>query len=383
MRVLVAPDAVADVAAADDGDPPRALGAVDVAAHLVQGWAAARPADELVVLPQSTGSAGVLDVLAATLGGDREVAVARDAWGEATPSSWLRLGVTGYLDAAPLLGDPAAADAERLATAGSSAGVGDLLLAAVRAGARRVVVCVGQVGTHDAGVGALRAIAGDAEASSTAEQLRAAAEAMRGVEIVVAAATDLPLVGLSGAGAALAGRPGLDATRAQAIELDLAGIVAQIEAGAVRQRSLLGADASAERRLSRRPGAGAGGGVAFALAAMGARVLNGADVIAVETGLREASAAVDLVLTATTRLDGAALAIGVPGAVGSAAAAALVPGVAVATSVVLGRRELSGTGLAAVYPLTDPAAPGQPAARADLPTALSRRASRVATTWSR
>ena len=359
------------------------MSAVDVAAHLARGWTQARGADTITAHPMSDGGAGFLESLAATIGGEQEAALARDPWGAEVPTGWLRVGDTGYVETAAVLGDPRGRQAHRLATEGSSAGVGDLVLAAVRAGVRRIVVGVGAGGTHDAGVGALHALAGAAVDTPVEDALAAAAAALTGVEVIVAAAVSEPLVGLSGAGAALAGRPGMDAASAQARELVLAPVVARIEAAAPAPRSLLAGDTHQQARPSRRPHAGAAGGVAFALGCAGARLLGGADVVAVETGLRAAVERSELVLTAATRIDGAALDGGVPGSVGRLALAALVPAVAVAPTVLVSRRDISGTGLEATYPLTDPPGAGRVAPSTDLPIALSQRASRVATTWSR
>jgi len=378
VQLLMAPDRIGGT----PDETVAAASAVDVAAHLAHGWTHARPDDEITAHPMTDGSTGFLETLAATLGGEQEAVLARDPWGVEVPTTWLRVGRSAYVEAATLLGDPWGADAARLAAQGSSAGIGDVLLAAVRSGVRRIVLGVGASGTHDAGLGALRALAGAAHDTPADAVLRAAVEVLRDVEVVVAAATLQPLVGLSGAGAALAGRPGIDAAAAQARELELAGPVATIESAYRARPSLLTGEAAKEVRGSRRPHTGAGGGVAFALACAGARVLPGADVVAVETDLATAIAQVDLVLTAGGVLDGGAL-DGVPGTVGRAALAALVPAVALAPTVRLSRRELSGTGLEAIYPLTDPPAPGRAAPSVDLATALSQRASRVARTWSR
>lgn len=373
MRVLLAPDTV------EQGD---AVGAAAAAQALAHGWSAARPDDELVTHPLSAGGRGLLEALQASVGGEQEVAVVRDAWGEPVPATWLRAGRTGYVEAAPLLGEPSSAEAARLATGGSSAGVGELLLAVLRSPVTRVVVGLGEVGVHDAGLGALHALAGTEPGADLGEVVARAAAAVRGVELVVAAGVDRPLLGLSGAGAALADRPGIDAALAQQRELALASEVARVEAAAVRPMSLLGASGT-ERRGARRSHSGAGGGVAFALSSLGARLLPGADVVVAETGVEAAVEATDIVLTACSVLDGDALAIGVPGAVGRVAGRALVPAVGVAPQVRLGRRELAGTGLEAVYPLTDPPPPGQPPREVSLVDALSQRASRVARTWSR
>lgn len=379
MHVLLAPDHIEP----PRGEPGEAMDAVDVAAALARGWAQARPGDSIVAHPMSDGGAGFLDVLAATIGGEREVVLARDPRGVRMPVTWLRVGASAYVETAPVLGDPWGPDAATLAEEGSSAGVGDVILAAARAGVRRIVVGVPHGATHDAGLGMLHALADAEEQAPVAEVIAAAAATLERVEVIVAAATSEPLVGLSGAGAALAERPGIDAAAAQHRELALAGVVARIESAAPAPRSLLAGGGAKQVRPSRRPRAGAGGGVGFALGCIGARVLAGADVVAIETGFGDAVHGVELVLTAAGILDGGALDGGVPGSVGHHALAALVPAVAVAPVVLVSRRDLSGTGLEAVYPVSDPPRPGRPSAPMPLPEALSQRASRVATTWSR
>ncbi|MFV0253993.1 MAG: glycerate kinase [Beutenbergiaceae bacterium] len=379
MRVLIAPDFVDWSTGGAQADT---VGALDVAAALAAGWAQARPEDLIAVHPMSTGGGGMAEVIRASVGGELDAVVVTDAMGTAAPGSWLRIGHTIYLEAGPLLGSPGGPHAAALASAGSSAGLGDLLLAAVAAGASKIVLGLPQVGSHDAGIGMLRALAARRGTGTGIQQVVADARAeLAGVDLLVAAGTDTALVGLSGAGAGLAQRPGLDAAAAQRIEQRLAAQIAAIDAAAPEASLLPTPDQS--RRLSRRPYSGAGGGVAFALSAVGARVMPAAEVVASETGLARAIADADLILTACHALDGDALALGVPGVVGRLAQAELVPAVALGVEVLLSRRELSGTGLDAYYPVLDPQPAGSSGAAVDCATALSARAGRVARTWSR
>lgn len=362
----------------------RTVPAPEVAEALARGWSAARPLDEQVRRPLSTGDGGLVQAALGAFGGDPEVALLSGPLGERVPVAWWTDGETAYLDTGALLGPATSAEARRLAVDGSSAGAGELILAALAAGCRRVVVGVGRSGAHDGGVGALRVLA-DADGSTALPLVVERARArLRGVDVVVAAASDRPLVGLSGSGAALAGRPGIDAALAQQVEQTILPAVAQIEAATRRPVSLLAPSVPqhGQQRGSRRPSSGAGGGLAFALEAVGARVVTGADLVADDVGLAPQIVAADVVLVACTTLDGEALELGVPGAVGRLAVEQMVPVVAVAVDVRLSRRELAGTGVEAVYPITDPPSPGAPAPTADLET-LSRRASRVARTWSR
>ena len=375
MHVLIAPDRL-DL----EG---RIVSAPEIAAALASGWSAARALDEVVLRPLSTGDGGLVQAAVSAFGGDPEPALLSGPLGERVPITWWTDGDAAYLDGAALLGPPTSPAARDLAVHGSSAGVGELILTAVAAGCRRIVVGVGDSGTHDGGVGALRALAGG-DVASLPEVMERARTRLHGVDVVVAAATDRPLVGLSGSGAALAGRPGINPGLAQEVEQSILGAVAQIEAATQRPTSLLAPSVPqhGQQRGSRRPRSGAGGGLAFALEAIGARLRNGADLIADATALPRDIGDADVVLTAATTLDGTAMELGVPGAVGRLAMERMVPVVALGVDVRLSRRELAGTGVEAVYPLHDQPSPGTPVPVADL-DALSRRASRVARTWSR
>lgn len=381
MRVLLAPDGMS--AGADVLGPPR------VAAALAAGWRAARPADDLRLLPLGATGPDLVASLHAVRGGELIAVVVPDPDGADAPATWLRDEAgTAYLDVGAVLGDATGDDAARLAAHGSSAGAGELLAEVVRSGARRVVVGVGPVGVHDAGRGALDALAtllpvgergGDVPATVRALRAR-----LRDVDLLVAAGTETPLVGLHGAGALLSRRSGIDPAAAQRVEQQVADHVARLDEVLADAGSSLLVSGD-QRRGSRRPHSGAGGGLALLLAALGARVLPGAAVVAELTDAGPAVDGVDLVLTGTAVLDGAALADGVPAVVGRHALRTGVPVVALGNEVLISRREIAGTGLTAVYPVRDPAPPGRPAAIAPggLEEALADRSARVARTWSR
>src|SRR5699024_10688748 len=136
-----------------------------------------------------------------------------------------------------------------------------------------------------------------------------------------------------------------------------------------------------------RPHTGAGGGVAFALALLGARLLPGALVVAEQVGLRSLLAGADLVLTGTAILDADAMHEGVVATVGETASNHALAVVALAREVYVNRRELAGIGISAAYPLVDrPLVPGGPDDHSgpdDPVTALATRGYWVMRNWSR
>ncbi|WP_448060996.1 glycerate kinase [Cellulomonas hominis] len=404
MHVLLAPDRF---------DP--SLPASEAARALALGWADARPADTVAAVPLGDGGPGFGDSVRAALGGELLAVDVRGPLGGLVPGAVLVVRgpagrVTAYVDSghatAPGLLPGGVADVGRT----SSAGVGRLLRAALDTGATRVVVGVGQGVTHDAGAGLLAELAGAEPGSALDRGGLALAEVgsedlgllgpvvreLRRIDLVAAVDVDLPLLGLHGASSDLAEHRGGDPGAAQELEralghfahvvgrvLDGAGVPGGTGApgGAGRVDLLAGARGSGPRQAAL-PGAGAGGGIGYALALLGARLLPGAAVLADATGLAAQVEQADVVVTGTTTLDWRTLHGGVVGTVAGLALPLSVPTVALGVDVRVGRREWGAEGVAAVYVLTDDAAAAQ-RWPADPAGVLRARAARVASTWSR
>ena len=138
-----------------------------------------------------------MDVLLERLGGELVTLIASDPLGRPVEASFALVagGDTALVEVAQASGLALVAPAERDAEAASSAGTGELVAAAIGAGARRVLVAAGGSATTDGGLGALGAIE--------------AAGGLRGARIVVlcdvrtpfelAAATFAPQKGADGA----------------------------------------------------------------------------------------------------------------------------------------------------------------------------------------
>lgn len=370
----------------------------DIAARaLAGGWARAKPDDEVIIHPHSDGSTGFLDVvpgsteiLTVTAGASsRPVSIVRQ---EQDGKPWHT--VYCHTDSFTADGEVSMGDV----IAGSSAPIGEVLAAAVSQGAQRIVVGTGHTPWHDAGAGLLTELASslglpgadggvrDGEgtiAAELADLVGPLREKLAPVSIVVASAREVPLRGLHGAGAELAELPLISAAEAQHIETLTAPFVNAVESRAKEfaSRSLLGAD---ETLLSRRAYAGAGGGVAFILSALGARVYPGAWVTGEETGLNAAIASADLVVTGAEVIAGQELGEGVVADAAARAGVHAIPVVAVGGRVDASRRQLFKVGIHASYPVIDTPA-GRPQLTAPVVTeaALVARGERLARTWSR
>lgn len=376
MRVLVAPDCFTG-----------SLTARQAARAVAEGWRRAAPADELQECPLSDGGPGFVDVLHQVLGGDLEAVTVRGPLGDPVPAAVLVVtgpdGVpTGYVESAQACGLHLVPGDRRNPGVTTTAGVGELLVAARATGVRRVVVGVGGSGTNDGGAGLLGALAGLDRLTGGGEALRglepgdlagldAVRDDWRGVEVVVASDVDVPLLGLAGASAGFAAQKGATPEQAQALERCLGDFAA----AAV---GTLGLD----RKLTAAPGAGAGGGLGFGLMLLGATRVPGAQAVLDAVGLADRLRRSDLVVTGEGSFDWQSLRGKVVAGVAREALATGTPVVVIAGQVLLGRRESLGIGVQSAYAVAE--TPAQvTAALADPVGTLVARAERVARTWSR
>jgi glycerate kinase len=132
--------------------------APEVAAAIASGLRdAGRAAEEL---PVADGGEGTMDVLLAALGGKRHTVEASDPLGRPLQATFALIedGRVGVVETAQASGLGLVEEAERDAWAASTRGTGELIAAAVEAGAERVIVTVGGSATTDGGAGALEAL---------------------------------------------------------------------------------------------------------------------------------------------------------------------------------------------------------------------------------
>jgi glycerate 2-kinase len=361
MRVLVAPDKFAGT-----------LTAVEAAEAIANGWARHAPADELDLAPMSDGGPGFVDVLHAALGGDLLAVTVRGPLGDPVPAAVLSIGATAYVESAQACGlHLTGGDGAERAT---TYGVGELLLAALGTGASTVVVGLGGSGTNDGGAGLLAALgatsphpldAGAVGLEGIGEvDLVAARAALDGVRLLAASDVESPLTGLFGATKTFGPQKGIPEERLPVVD------------GWLEQWASV-----VDRRLALEKGAGAAGGLGFALLALGATREPGIELVVEAVGLRERARAADLVLTGEGAFDFSSRSGKVPYGVAAVAEASLRPCVALAGQVLVGSREMRALGVESAYALVDLV--GRERAFADPAGALSEMAERVARTWSR
>jgi glycerate kinase len=333
--------------------PPRAVcapdklrGALDAPGAAAALAAGARAAGwDAVEHPLADGGEGTLDVLLAARGGERIAVQALDALGRPCAAE---IGVladgTAVVETASAIGLAQLEPAERDPLRASSAGAAPLVRAALDAGARRIVLCLGGSASVDGGLGLLAGLGAavrDADgrplAGTGADLDRVAVlerggldERLDGVELVVAADVTSPLTGPQGAAPVFGPQKG--ATPA---------MVKRLDAGLARLAPLLGDAAAVE-------GAGAAGGLGAACAWLGAAVVPGAGLVIAETGLPALLDGAALCLTAEGRIDASTLAGKTVARVVEASVAAGVPCVAIGGALGPGNDGLYALGARAV-----------------------------------
>jgi glycerate kinase len=298
VRVLVAPDKFKGT-----------LTAPQAAAAIAGGWRRVRPADDVEELPMADGGDGTMDVVLSALGGERHRVSVSGPLGDPVDAAF---GIVPRGRDRMAVVETAAASGLRLLGAGrrdplraSTAGTGELIVAACRRDVDEVLVCVGGSATTDGGAGMAQALGislTDADRRPIrrggAGLLDLAAIDVRGLDRAVASArfvaavdVDNPLTGPHGAAAVYAPQKG--ATREDVVVLDRA--LSHLAAVVVRD---LGVD------VRDFPGAGAAGGLGAGLVAfLGARLRRGAEVVMGALAFDERLLAADLVLTGEGRFD--------------------------------------------------------------------------------
>lgn len=361
-HVLVAPDKF-----------KGSLSAAEVANAVLTGLRRVVPDVPVRALPVADGGDGT--VAAAVAAGFSRVDVpARGPTGRRVTASFALSGATAVVELAEASGLHRLPDGVPAPLTASSAGTGDVLAAAVRAGARRVVLGLGGSACTDGGAGLLSALGARLLDGSGAElppggavlrdlarlDLSGLEPSLSEVDVVLACDVDNPLLGPQGAAAVYGPQKG---ARPAAVRI--------LEDGLRRWAEVVGGDPAA-------PGAGAAGGVGFAaLTVLGASMRPGVEVLTELLGFDEAARGARLVITGEGRLDAQTLRGKAPAGV---AARVAVPVVAVAGQCVLTAAQLRRSGFAAVYALTD-VEPDPARCLADARPLLTTVSARLAEDW--
>jgi glycerate kinase len=351
VHVLIAPDCYGD-----------SLTAVEAAEAIAHGWRRGRPDDELTLAPQSDGGPGFVGVLASRLGKVQTLRVSGPLSAEVSADWALDPAPprTAYIECAQacglhLLGGPPTV---QTALAAHSRGVGQLIAAAVEAGAGRIVVGLGGSSCTDGGRGMIEELGG----------LAAGRKLLADVELIAATDVEHPLLGPMGAAAVFGPQKGADPDTVRVLEQRLSDWAVEL-------------NAAAGRAVSDEAGAGAAGGLGAGLLALGGRRESGAAIIAEHTRLADDVAAAELVITGEGRFDDQSLHGKVVSALAAGARSRGIPVLVLAGQVTLDEATLADAGIAAAHSITDHAGSVQLAIE-DAANQLEGLAQVTAATWA-
>ncbi|GBL53131.1 glycerate kinase [Pseudomonas citronellolis] len=373
MKLVIAPDSFKE-----------SLSAPEVAAAIARGWSRARPLDEILLRPMADGGEGTVDAVLAATGGERRECAVRGPLGAPVQAHW------GWLEEGAAVIEMAAASGLhwvapelRDVTRTTSYGTGELIRAALEAGARKIILGLGGSATNDGGMGLLQALGvrfldergeplgdgGAALAGLHAIDLAGLDPRLAGVEVEVAADVNNPLCGEQGASAVFGPQKGASPEQ-----------VRQLDAALARYAEVAARTLGQDHSLF--PGVGAAGGLGFAARAfLKARFRPGVELVAEVSGLAEALQGAGLAITGEGRLDEQSLHGKTPIGVARLAHVAGVPLIALAGSLGQGYGRLHEAGIAAAFSLV-PGPISLADAMAGAAGELEARAEELARLWS-
>lgn len=326
------------------------LTAVQVAERVTAGLRRVAPGVRVETLPVADGGDGTV-AAAVAAGFERREARVTGPLGQTVTAAYAVRGTTAVVEMAEASGLqhlPVGVFAPLTAT---TYGSGELLLAALGAGARTIVFGVGGSATTDGGAGMLAALGarfldadgkpvgpgGGGLAGLATADLSGLDPRLGEVDLVLASDVDNPLTGPKGA-------PEVYGRQKGATEDD----IAVLDAALVHYASVLGPE------QAELPGAGAAGGIGYgALVALGARFRPGIEVMLDVLGFASALARATLVVTGEGSLDEQTLHGKAPAGVAAAARAAGIEVVAVCGRLALAPEALGHAGIRRAYALTE------------------------------
>lgn len=264
--------------------------AADVASSI--GHACWELGHDCVEMPMADGGEGLIEVL----GGANRTTTVTGPLGTPVEADWRLTGHTAIIEMARASGLELAGGAEGNDPMNATTrGTGELIDAAITAGAKRIIVGLGGSATTDGGLGALQALRSPTRLAA--------------IELEVACDVATPFTE-----AATVFGPQKGATPAQ-----IKMLTARLEQLADRYRTELGVD------VHDIPGSGAAGGIGGLLAALGGRLVRGFELVADELDLYDSLGGAGLVITGEGHLDAQSFDGKVVGGVAEIAAQSDVP----------------------------------------------------------
>lgn len=349
MKIVVAPQAL-----------KGSLDAPDVGAVIATALAQALPTAEIIVLPVADGGEGTTRALVTATAGRLLTSEVTEPLGARVTATWGILGEGAGAHAGAAVIEMAAAAGlalispdQRDPLRATTRGVGELLLHALDAGCRDIILGIGGSATNDGGAGMAQALGArllDAEgrelAAGGAALARLARIEIQGMDlrlaethILVASDVTNPLYGPQGASAVYGPQKGADVA-----------MVAQLDAALTHFAAIIQRDLGLD--IARTPGAGAAGGLGAGLLAFTQATLTpGAPLVLETVRFAEIVQGAKLVIVAEGRLDEQTSYGKIVAAVAKAAHRANARTLALVGSIAVDDAALARLGIDAALPL--------------------------------
>jgi glycerate 2-kinase len=347
MRVVIAPDSLKE-----------SLCAADAAQAVADGVRRACPEADVVLTPIADGGEGTVAAMVAATDGREHLADVTDPLGRPIRATWGLCGDgrTAVVEMARASGLELLTPPERDPMRTSTRGTGELIAAALDAGARRIVVGIGGSATVDGGTGMAAALGVrflDATGAEIADcrggRLADIADVdiagrdarLAGCDIAVACDVTNPLTGPEGAARIYGPQKGASPEQVEELERGLANLSRAVARA-------LGVE------VNDLPGAGAAGGLGAGLVAFfGARLQSGVATVLDAVDLRGKLTGADLVITAEGRVDAQSAFGKAPAGVAALAAELGVPCIVLAGSLGPGFEALYSHGVCGIFSILD------------------------------
>ncbi|WP_348749631.1 glycerate kinase [Pseudomonas rhodesiae] len=373
MKIIIAPDSFKD-----------SLSAAGVGQAIAEGLAQVWPDAQMIQCPMADGGEGTVDAVLAACHGELRRQTVRGPLGAPVQArwGWLADSHTAIIEMAEASGLQLLPPDQRDACRTTTFGTGELIRAALEAGARRIILAIGGSATNDGGAGAMQALGvqlfdaddqplppgGLALAQLARISLDSLDTRVAEVRFEIAADVNNPLCGPHGASAIFGPQKGASPQQVQQLDAALGHF-------ADHCARLLPTDVRDE------PGSGAAGGLGFAAKAfLGAHFRAGVEVVADLVGLDAAVRGADLVITGEGRFDAQTLRGKTPFGVARIARQHGVPVIVIAGTLGEGYEQMYSHGVDAAFAL--PSGPiSLEQACNEAPRLLRERAADIARVW--
>ena len=357
------------------------LTAVQAAQAIADGLRRSRADIDVVQLPVADGGDGTV-AAALAAGYEPRTATVQGPTGEPVEATFAVRGEQAVLELAEASGLSRLPHGTRAPLTASTYGTGQLLLAALDAGCRSLILGVGGSASTDGGAGMAQAL-GARFLSAAGEEVGRGGAALLDLDrvdptlldprlasttVILACDVDNPLVGAQGAATVYGPQKGATSNDVELLDKALSHYAEVVH----RDMGL---------HLSHRAGAGAAGGTgAGAIAFLGAVSSSGIELMLDVVGFARAVEGADLVITGEGSLDAQSLSGKTPVGVARAAASAGVPVIALVGRLEVGPDELRAVGITSARAILE-LEPDDILAQRDAAVLLARLAEEVGASW--